>query len=184
MGTMKASEKLAKATREALDGSPEVRAIIEHAGEDAEKVKEVMFNMLWAKALMEDEGLREEIEDELFRTVLARIADDGGARNAARFGLGDMTLYEGDGFYGCAFRNDAPCRHDSWSLAVFERRWDGWGYECYHGSDPRLWAYTDGGGCIASGYGFASAEEAREAFALKMAKWLGVDELMGYELVG
>jgi len=28
MGTMKASERLAKATREALDGSSEVRAII------------------------------------------------------------------------------------------------------------------------------------------------------------
>lgn len=71
---MKASEKLAKATREALNSSPEVAAIIAAAGENAEQVKRALYDMLWAKAILGDENLRREIEEEAFAEAMGRIA--------------------------------------------------------------------------------------------------------------
>ena len=69
-----ASEKLAKAIREALNGSAEVRAIIESAVENAEQVKEAMYYMVMTQALMNDEKLRDEVSGEMFARVMARIA--------------------------------------------------------------------------------------------------------------
>ena len=74
----KATEILAKATREALNSSPEVAAIIMAAeqteGVNAEDVKQALYNMLWVSALMNDEGLFEQVEAEIFDEVAARIA--------------------------------------------------------------------------------------------------------------
>lgn len=70
---MKASEKLAKAVCEALNSNDEIREIIAAAGENAEQVKSVMYDMLWAKAIMNDEILRSEIEAEAFTEVMERI---------------------------------------------------------------------------------------------------------------
>ena len=70
----KATETLAKATREALNSSPEVRAMIEGAGENAEQMKQALYNMVWAAALMGDDELREQVQAEIFDEVAARIA--------------------------------------------------------------------------------------------------------------
>lgn len=71
---MKASEKLAKAVTEALNSNAEVVRVINAAGENAEQVKQAMYDMLWTSALMNDDELRKEIETELFEIVMDRIA--------------------------------------------------------------------------------------------------------------
>jgi len=71
---MKASEKLAKAVTEALNSNAEVVRVINAVGENAEQVKQAMYDMLWTSALMNDDELRKEIETELFEIVMDRIA--------------------------------------------------------------------------------------------------------------
>ena len=71
---MKASERLAKATAEALNSSAYVAKVIRDAGENAEQVKDAMFTMLYTLAVMNDEELFREISDEMFEVVMKRIA--------------------------------------------------------------------------------------------------------------
>lgn len=71
---MTATDKLAKAVCDTLNNCPEVYRIIEEAGENAEQVKEAMYNMLWTAALMNDEKLRNEVADEVFAEVMTRLS--------------------------------------------------------------------------------------------------------------